>query len=177
MLFSHAELHSPSCLFKQPIGTANPKSFWKKSQCNLGQLASDLVMGMRWENEARKDQVKTRVSGRSAATGHQPCAVYHEVWSLQRGWQRVEERGFFLSTDIHAWSSRLMLFAVPLAKGRKSIPSILNKDRKMQHTVITFEACTFCCCMLLLVQLWLKELAWSISTSFSSAALFSGGFL
>lgn len=67
--------------------------------------------------------------------------------------------------------------AVRLAKGWKSIPRILNNDRKMQHAVITFEACMFSCCMLLLVQLWLKELAWSISTSFSSVALFSGGFL
>lgn len=47
----------------------------------------------------------------------------------------------------------------------------------MQHTVITFEARIFSYCMLLLVQLWLKELAWSISIPFSSAALFSGGFL
>lgn len=90
--------------------------------------------------------------------------------------ERMGERGFFLSIEVHAWSFTLTLFAAPLAMGRKSIPSILSKDRKMQHTAITFEACTFSCSVLLLVQLWLKELAWSISTSFSSLLCSQGAF-
>lgn len=99
----------------------------KKSQCNLEQLASHVVRGMRWENDARKGQVTTRVSGRSAATWHQPHAIYHKVWFLQRGW-RTEASFAWLNFMLGCLS--WCCGPVPLAKEQKSIPSILNKDKE-----------------------------------------------
>lgn len=99
----------------------------KKSQCNLEQLASHVVRGMRWENDARKGQVTTRVSGRSAATWHQPHAIYHKLWFLQRGW-RTEASFAWLNFMLGCLS--WCCGPVPLAKEQKSIPSTLNKDKE-----------------------------------------------